>query len=224
MILLFQKKRNIFLKLVPLIFSFIVWGCTEEDQSHDSSINKGNVRKRDVYPTQEGWNSKIFISNAGKRRAVVNYGHMVNYGQQKIYYFDEGVSVDFYDIDGNHTSHLISETGEFHEITEDVIGKGNVIVESDSGITLYTEVLKWDNRLGKIISDTTVMVTTLEGDTLYGVGFESEPDLSRRVVRKPWGVSEKKIYIEELEKSFSRKSTADTIAVSDSIKEGENIQ
>ena len=91
------------------------------------------------YPSQEGWDSEIYLSRAGRLQAVVRYGHMKKFDRKKIYLFDEGVEVDFYDKDGNHASHLISDKGEYDEGTEDVIGKGNVFVESDSGLTLRTE-------------------------------------------------------------------------------------
>ena len=143
---------------------------------------------------------------------------MKKYDKSKILLFDGGVEVDFYDGEGNHNSHLTSDEGEYHEDTEDVIGLGNVVVVSDSGMTLRTEVLRWDNRLEKIRSDTMVMVTTQEHDTLYGVGFESEPDLSRWIILQPWGVSERRVDIEKMEESFSRPSRTDSIPKQDSTK------
>ena len=171
------------------------------------------------YPSQEGWQSELIISKAARRQAVVRYGHMMKYDQRKIILFDEGVEVDFYDEQGNHTSNLTSERGEYREDTEDILGKGNVVVESDSGITLQTEVLRWDNHLEKIISDTLVMVTTTDQDTLYGIGFESNADLTRRIIRKPWGVSDKRVDIDKLESSFSEPVSKDTIT-DDHFSEG----
>jgi len=191
------------------------------------SLNRCNINsektvstenKVEEYPSQEGWNSKIFLSKSGRLQAVVHYGHMKKFDKRKIYFFDEGVEVDFYDIDGNHSSHLISEGGEYHEATEDVIGKGNVVVVSDSGLTLNTEELRWDNRLEKIISDTLIMLTTPEHDTLYGMGFESNADLSHRIIRRPWGASERKIDLDKIEESFSKTSPADTVLKQDSTE------
>lgn len=164
-------------------------------------------------PEQEGWNSELYISKAGHPQAIVHYGHMTKYETQKIVYFDEGVEVDFYDVDGNHTSHLVSDKGEYHEKTEDVIGIGNVVVVSDSGVTLKTEVIKWDNKREKILSDTLVTIITDERDTLYGKGLESEPDLDHWVILKPWGISQRRVAIDSLEQSFKRVPPRDTSAV-----------
>ncbi|MFH1940838.1 MAG: LPS export ABC transporter periplasmic protein LptC [bacterium] len=192
----------------------VIEGCHRE-KPEIISTDENQVE----YPSQEGWDSEMFLTKAGLLQAVVRYGHMRKYDKRKVVLFDEGVEVDFYDDNGKHRSHLTSEQGEYHEGTENVIGMGNVVVVSDSGVTLHTEVLRWDNHRGKILSDTTIMLTTLDQDTLYGVGFESEPDLSRRVIRKPLWVSQRRVDIEELDSSFSKPSPRDSIADKDSTSE-----
>ncbi len=163
------------------------------------------------YPSQEGWQSELILSRAGKRQAVVHYGHMMKFDQRQVVLFDAGVQVDFYDDQGNHTSYLTSDKGEYREDTQDIFGMGNVFVKSDSGVILRTEVLRWDDRLEKIISDTLVMVTTPDQDTLYGTGFESNADLTRRIIHNPWGASSKSVDIEELESSFSESASHDSV-------------
>ena len=188
-------------------------GCSRQDQE----IVSTDPQKKE-YPSQEGWNSQIYLSKAGRLQAVVRYGHMMKFDGLKVYQFDEGVVVDFYDDEGKHTSHLTSDKGEYHEATEDVIGRGNVVVVSDSGLTLRTDVLRWDNRKEKIISDTLVMLTTPDYDTLYGVGFESNADLTRRVIHRPWGVSDQSIDFEEFEDALSERSSSDTVVQRDSVE------
>jgi LPS export ABC transporter protein LptC len=156
------------------------------------------------FPEQEGWNSELYISKVGRPQAIVHYGHMTKYETQKIIYFDQGVDVDFYDSDGNHSSHLVSDRGEYHEKTEDVIGLGDVVVVSDSGVTLMTEVIKWNNKRGKILSDTLVTIITDDQDTLYGKGLESEPDLGHWVIIQPRGISQRRLDIDNLEQSFEK--------------------
>ena len=59
---------------------------------------------------------------------------------------------------------------------------GNVVAISDSGITLYTDTLYWDAKNEKMSTEDSVMITTLEKDTLYGIGFESDSDLENWVI------------------------------------------
>ena len=212
-------KERINQKIGLVIFfllsaQWILFQCQRQKEEEIVAENRA-----EEYPSQEGWQSELILSRAGRRQAVVRYGHMMKFDQRKVVLFDGGVEVDFYDDDGNHTSNLISDKGELQEDTEDIIGKGNVIVKSDSGITLQTEVLRWDNRLEKIISDTLVMVTTTDLDTLYGIGFESNADLTRRIIRNPWGVSDKRVDIGKLESSFSTPASQDTIT-DDHLSEG----
>ena len=172
-------------------------------------------------PSQEGWDSKLIITQNGRKQAVVHYGHMQKFNSRRISYFDEGVEVDFFNRYGDHTSHLTSNAGEYHENTEDVIGIGNVVVVSDSGTTLHTERLRWDQRREKILSDTVVMVTTTAQDTLYGIGFESEPDLSQWIIQQPWGVSDRRIAVEKIDDHF-RRTRADT-AAADTVMTAETV-
>ena len=48
-----------------------------------------------------------------------------------------------------------------------------------------------DNRYEMILADDSVMFTHSEGDTLYGVGFESDIDLERFKIFKPYGILRK---------------------------------
>jgi LPS export ABC transporter protein LptC len=157
-----------------------------------------------AHVVQEIWKSKMILSKTGRLQAVVNYGHMMKYDTSEVYFFDDGVIVDFFNKGGEHSSHLTSSKGEYNGKTEDVIGKGNVYVESDIGEKLRTYRLKWDSRREKILSDTLVQIITLEQDTLYGVGFESNADLSRRVIHKLSAVSDRHIDFDKFEESLSR--------------------
>ena len=180
-------------------------GCDNKDTTVvDKSAEAENL------PSQEGYDSELYISKAGVKQAVLHYGHMQKFNDQKVVYFDKGIELDFYDTQGKHTSFISAKKGEYHETTEDVVGKGKVVVVSDTGMTLFTEELRWDNEINKIFSDTLVMITTREGDTLFGKGFESNPDLTRRVIYEPWGVSSQKVEIDRIKEEFMR-ATQDTV-------------
>ena len=77
-----------------------------------------------------------------------------------------------------------------------LIAIGNVVVLSDSGVTLYTDTLSWDNVKEKVFTDDRVMFITEQKDTLYGIGFESDIELNNWKILKPTGVFQ----VEENEK------------------------
>lgn len=148
------------------------------------------------YPDQESWNSTVILTSAGKLNAIIHYRHMRRFSQKGIAKFDQGVKVHFYDEEGKRIFVLTSDKGLLDERTNDVEAFGRVVVVSDKGITLRTKRLRWDEHNQRIISDDLVTITT-EKDTLYGVGFESDRHLENWVIKKPWGVSQRKAILEK---------------------------
>lgn len=98
------------------------------------------------------------------------------------------VVVDFYNEEGSHISVLYSDSARINEQNNNLHANGNVYVVSDSGYTLTTSALVWDNRYEMIVAEGSVMFTHSEGDTLYGIGFESDIDLERFKIFKPYGI------------------------------------
>ncbi|PCH58004.1 MAG: hypothetical protein COC11_03985, partial [Candidatus Neomarinimicrobiota bacterium] len=91
--------------------------------------------------------------------------------------------------DGKHMSVLYPDSARINEQSNNLHANGNVFVVSDSGYTLITSKILWDNRYRMIIAEDSVMFTTTDGDTLYGVGFESDMDLERWKIYKPFGIA-----------------------------------
>jgi len=140
-----------------------------------------------VFPDQEGWNSTVTSTQNGVVTAVIHYGHMQRFEKKKIVEFDLNIVVDFFNEKGAHTSKLTSEKGRLDEATNNIEAFGNVHVVSDTGITLTTERIWWDNRLAKIVSDEFVTITTADNDTINGTGFESDQNLENWVITEGRG-------------------------------------
>ena len=87
------------------------------------------------------------------------------------------VKVDFYE-EGEYTSTLTSDTGEIDTITNDMVARGHVVVNSmKEGAVLKTEELMWQSHTGLIVSD--YPVTLERGDGIIkGQGFTATPGLS----------------------------------------------
>jgi len=172
--------------LIVVFFSIVVWGC---EQKGSSNSNKVDTK---ILPDQEGWNSTIIATTNGQVTASIKYGYMKKYNKKKIVFFEEGVIVDFFNNEGEHTSKLTSEKGKLDENTNNVEAYENVVLVSDSGYTLKTEKLWWDNVVEKVISDQFVTITTIDKDTLYGVGFESDRTLVNWKINEVRGKTDKK--------------------------------
>ena len=99
------------------------------------------------------------------------------------------VVVDFYNDFGEHISILYADSARINEHNNNLNAHGNVFVVSDSGYTLITHTISWDNSYKMIVAKDSVMFTTSDGDTLYGVGFESDSDLEEWRISKPFGIA-----------------------------------
>jgi len=196
-----------FFGLILLLLAVASSGCSRKKAGPASTSPQVPISE---YPSQESWDSNLIMTRAGKRQAVIRYGHMTQYDSHKKAYFDGGVQVDFYDVDGRHTSRLNSERGDYNQLTEEVRGIGRVKVVSDTGITLSTMFMKWDPRIEKIVSDSAVMVTTQKLDTLYGKGFESASDLSHWAIKHPSGITDKHVDFGKMESEFSKPAEPDS--------------
>lgn len=158
-------------------------GCHKDKASGPLEDQTGEI------PDQEGWNSTVHATRKGQPEAIVSYGHMRRFSSRKRVYFDEGVAVDFYDVNGRKRSRLDAERGEMNESTNDITATGHVVVVSDTGITLFTESLGYRQSTGKISSDVDVVLISNKGDTLYGRGFESDTQMRNWRIRQLSGAS-----------------------------------
>ena len=159
---------------------FVACGGIDSDKS---------LGKRSDFPDQESWNPVIVMTREAKKRAIVRSKHLAKYSDRQEIILNGNVDVDFFSDDEEHMSNLKSESAFVYEGNDNLLAIGNVIVKSDSGVTLFTDSLFWDNQSEKINSNDTVMLATELNDTLYGIGFESDIDLTRWKILKPWGVS-----------------------------------
>ena len=97
------------------------------------------------------------------------------------------VKADFFDEDGIHISKLTSDSAFIDQKTNNLHAYGNVKVISDDSVKLFSNSILWDNHYKLITSNDSVMFTSSNNDTMYGVGFESDMDLTQWKIKKPRG-------------------------------------
>ena len=172
--------------LVGLLYALTV-ACQKEEAAQPQQDQSTEI------PDQEGWSSRVHATKNGRPEATVEYGHMRRFNNRKKVYFDEGIAVDFYDLNGRKRTHLNADAGEMNEATNDIMAWGNVVVVSDTGITVFTEKLGFRQATRKIYSETDVVLISNKGDTLYGTGFESDTQMRNWRINKPSGASHSRL-------------------------------
>ncbi len=169
----------------------VVSGCTQQESPKKVSSTPAE------YPDQESWNTTIKITKEGRVAGLVWAGYVRKFTKKQKTFLSDSIKIDFYNQQGRHNSVLYARGGEVNDKIQDMVAYGNVVVVSDSGLTLYTDTLKWDNKKQKLYSEIPIMITTDEGDTLYGDRFISDPDLTNYEIVNPRGKSTKKVDIEK---------------------------
>ena len=191
-------KNNLYIIFLTLALSVIF--CSQQEPVFEEKNTK--------VPDQEFWNAQAKATKNGRLEAIVKYGHMVRYNGDDIAYLDEGVIVDFYNAKGEHSSTLTSLKGEFNDKNNDVKAIGNVVVVSDTGVTLHSEELLFDNKTEKIVSNVDVMVTTTDGDTLYGTSFISNTEFTEWTITSTSGTGHTGVDLSE--ERFNKKPRPDS--------------
>ena len=172
------------MRIVPFFICFI-FGCQVSELERSGKSRQG-------LPDAESWNATITLTNKGAKRAGIRAGHLEKYNERQYILLNEEVDADFFNENEVHTTNLKSKIAEVDEEEDFLIAIGNVIVVSDSGVTLFTDTLSWDNVREKVYTDDKVIFITEEQDTLYGIGFESDVELDNWKILKPTGVFHEK--------------------------------
>ena len=167
---------------VFLLFLFVSIGCSNIESDT-------NIHSRKGLPDQESWDVEITLTDEGVMRALVKAGHLEKFNERNYVFLDKKVDVAFFDEEEMHTTKLKSMIAEIDEKTNFMTAIENVVVVSDSGVTLYTDTLKWDSKKEIIYTASPIMLTTEKNDTLYGNGFESDVGLNHWKILYPSGVT-----------------------------------
>ena len=163
------------------LWFILLFSCTEIKEDY-------KINRVDMFDENKIINPKIIINRSGNPIIKANSDILIKNSNKEALLFGNVVS-DFYNDEGNHISILHSDSAWINEHNNDLKAHGNVHVVSDSGYTLTTHQIIWDNSYKMIIANDSVMFTTSEGDTLYGVGFESDSDLEEWRIFKPFGIT-----------------------------------
>ena len=164
--------------LFVLIFQF---ACQSNELQRSGETRQGR-------PDAESWDAVITLTNKGAKRGVIRSGHLEKYNDNEFILLDQNVDADFFNEEEVFTTNLKSLVAEIDEEEDFLVAIGNVVVVTDSGVTLITDTLSWDNQKEKVFTSDSVIFITEKKDTLYGIGFESDIELNNWKILQPTGV------------------------------------
>ena len=174
----FQSINNF---ILIALCSLLCFACEEKVKPSIAATGIG----RDV-PSQESWDAKITFTDSGRVSGILRAGHIAMYPDRRYTLLDSNIVVDFFDEHEHHTSVLTALHGKVDDGTHDFEAHGNVVVVSDSGTTLKTEELYWENISQKIRTPAYVEITS-PTEKIQGHGLESDQGLKHYTILKVTG-------------------------------------
>ena len=164
-----------------LFFLIFQFACQSNELQKSGETRQGR-------PDAESWDAVITLTNKGAKRGVIRSGHLEKYNDNEFILLDQNVDADFFNKEEVFTTNLKSLVAEIDEEEDFLVAIGNVVVVTDSGVTLFTDTLSWDNQKEKVFTSDSVVFITEKKDTLYGIGFESDIELNNWKILQPTGV------------------------------------
>ncbi len=144
-------------------------------------------------PESEQWEAIIRLYEEGMIRSVIDARHLAVYSlPARNYTHMDTIEADFFDEEGQSSSHLSAEAGEIYnqekEGSRRVKTWGGVLLVGKEGQTVRADTLWWDEVQDRVYTDGPVEVTE-EGDVLRGIGFESDTQLTEMHIYQARGES-----------------------------------
>jgi LPS export ABC transporter protein LptC len=124
-------------------------------------------------------------TDSGKLQLIMTAPLMEQYNNNDVpyYEFKTGIKVVFYE---GHKDAVGSVTSKYAKYTKSNSVwelRDSVVVINEGGDKLETEVLFWDQPKDLIYSDRFVKITNAD-QIVMGTGFESDPKLTKRKIKK----------------------------------------
>mgnify|MGYP003310846826 FL=1 len=160
------------------IFVFFSISCSKNDF-------KDNLEK-DIHD-QLSTNVEITLTKKGNVTAKIKSEVLKKNNQSLQLELFDNVNVDLFDENFQQKSLIKSQSAMVNEKENKIKAYGSVVVISDDGKILMTDSLTWDNNSDKIYTDANLEFITSDSDTLYGIGFKSNIDLTNWNILQPRG-------------------------------------
>jgi LPS export ABC transporter protein LptC len=155
--------------ILALFLLFPMAGCQKEEPPR---VEQDDFRNA---PEQVIENMEVTFTEGGRRTGLLRADSVAIFQSGKVKR-GKKVRVDFYDNEGQHVSTLTAETGIYDAQAEEVQARGQVMVVSDDGARLETEVLSWSKETNRIFTD--AFVTIARGrNRVSGYGLDTDPRL-----------------------------------------------
>jgi len=171
--------------LVSIGVIIVLMGCDNSQNTNSTGKSASDYLENDI-------TNPFIIISRGENKVVEARSMKLFKESNEDALLVGNVKAEFFNDEGEYVSIMYSDSAVIRNKTNNLDASGNVTVVSDSGFVLQTQHILWDNQYKLVTSDDSVMFTTTNRDTLYGIGFKSDMDLTHYKVLKPHGITHQK--------------------------------
>ena len=170
--------RILFRILKFIVVLLIVISC----ENKINSIPKSDLL---TLPSLTVKDFETFYTDSGKLQLAMSAPLMEQYlnNEAPYYEFRSGIKVVFYNGKKNSAGQATSKYAKYTKSDNLWELRDSVVVINEGKDKLETEVLYWDQPKNLIYSDRFVKITN-EDQIVMGTGFESDPKLTKRKIKK----------------------------------------
>jgi LPS export ABC transporter protein LptC len=174
----FLKFKTYSRVLVIFLLSPLVWSC----ENKIDFIPKSDLL---TLPSLTVKDFQTVYTDSGRLELVMSAPLMEQYNnaESPYYEFRSGIKVIFYDGRKDPAGSVTAKYAKYTKSNSLWELKDSVVVINEGNDKLETEVLYWDEPKELIYSDRFVKITN-EDQIVMGTGFESDPRLNKRKIKK----------------------------------------
>jgi LPS export ABC transporter protein LptC len=174
----FVKFKIFFQVVVVLSLSIIVLSC-------ENKIGLIPTSDLLTLPSLTVKDFETVYTDSGRLKLILSAPLMEEYSHNETPYYEfrSGIRVVFYDGRKEPAGSVTAKYAKYTKSSSLWELRDSVVVINEGNDKLETEVLYWDEPKDLIYSDRFVKITN-EDQIVMGTGFESDPRLSRRKIKK----------------------------------------
>jgi LPS export ABC transporter protein LptC len=175
---LFSKIKTHLWAYVGLFLSLIYMSC----ENKIDLIPKSDLL---TLPSLSVKDFETVYTDSGRLKLILSAPMMEEYSNNATPYYEfmSGIKVVFYDGKKDPSGSVTAKYAKYTKSSNLWELRDSVVVVNEKNDKLETEVLFWDEIKNLIYSDRFVKITN-EDQIVMGTGFESDPRLKKRKIRK----------------------------------------
>ncbi len=177
-----MKTRFLKIKTFPLSLAILLFVIFCSCENKIDFIPKSDLL---TLPSLTVKDFKTVYTDSGKLQLTLSSPLMEEYDnvESPYYEFRSGIKVTFYDGHTDPTGYVTAKYAKYTKASSLWELRDSVVVVNEGNDKLETEVLYWDETKNLIYSDRFVKITN-EDQIVLGTGFESDPRLNKRKIKK----------------------------------------